>query len=137
MKVQGPLLRKLNFKFLGGSTPYQIKAGIKNWFSSGQGMATYGGVRFLHFFNSAIINTTKIVKIFTILVIFMMAKSSLFSGRIKKVKKADPPISGHSLPTTWPVLSFEHYLVWFGNNPKLKNGFSLWILDPYFSKLKS
>ena len=67
----------------------------------------------------------------------MMAKRSLFSGQIKKLKKVDPPISGNSLPTTEPVFRFEHYLVWFGNYPKLKNGFSLWILDPYFSKLKS
>ena len=53
-----------------------------------------------------------------------MAKSPLFSGQIKKVMKADPPKSGHSLPATEPVFNFEHYLVWFGNPPKLKNGFS-------------
>ena len=72
----------------------------------------------------AIINISKIVKIFTILEIFMMAKSPLFSGQIKKVKKADPPISGHSLPTTESVFNFEHYLVWFGNHPQLKIAFS-------------
>ena len=33
----------------------------------------------------------------------------------EKIKKADPPISGHSLPTTASVFNFEHYLVWFGN----------------------
>ena len=66
----------------------------------------------------AIINISKIVKIFTFLEIFMMARSPLFSGRIQKVKKADPPISGHSLPATESVFNFEHYLVWFGKHPK-------------------
>ena len=54
----------------------------------------------------------------------MMAKSPLFSGQIKKVKKADPPISGHSLPTTESVFNFEHYSICFGNYSQLKNGFS-------------
>ena len=53
-----------------------------------------------------------------------MAKSTLFSGRIKKVMKADPPKSCRSLPATEPVFNFEHYLVWFVNHPKPKNGFS-------------
>ena len=57
----------------------------------------------------------------------MMAKSPLFNGRIKKVKKADPPKSDRSLPATEPVFNFVHYLVWFGNHPKPKSGFSLWI----------
>ena len=94
-------------------------------------MATYGGSAFLTFLirplNSgllAIINISKIENIFIILEIFIMAKSPIFSGRIKKVKKADPPISGHSLPTTESVFNFEHYLVWFGNHSQLKNGFS-------------
>ena len=58
----------------------------------------------------------------------MMAKSPLSSGRIIKVKKADPPKSDCSLPATEPVFNFVHYLVWFGNHPKPKSGFSQWIL---------
>ena len=48
----------------------------------------------------------------------MMAKSPLLSGRIKKVKKGDPPISGHSLPSTESVFNFEHYLVLFVKTKK-------------------
>ena len=62
-----------------------------------------------------------------------MAKSTLFSGRIKKVMKADPPKSGRSLPATEPVFNFEHYLVWFGNHQKPKNGFSQKALVSLFS----
>ena len=57
----------------------------------------------------------RLMKIFTILEIFMVAESPLCSSR--KLRK-------HSLPTTEPVFNFEHYFVWFGNHPKLKNGFS-------------
>ena len=62
-----------------------------------------------------------------------MAKSPLFNGRIKKVKKADPPKSGHSLPATEPVFNFDHYLVWFGKHQKTKNGFSQKPLVSLFS----
>ena len=63
-------------------------------------MATYGGVHFLNFLNSVTKKWTfshhKIPKIvrekkFHYFLNFMMAKSPLFSGQIKKVKKVDPP----------------------------------------------
>ena len=41
-----------------------------------------------------------------------MAKSQLFRGQIKKLKKADPPKSGHSLRTTEPVFILS--IIWYG-----------------------
>ena len=103
-------------------------------------MATFGGVRFHNFFYLATKKWTfghrkylkKNEKKIFFLEIFMMAKSPIFSGQIKKVMKADPPKSGRSLPATEPVFNFEHYLVWFGNHPKPKSGFSQWILSTFF-----
>ena len=75
-------------------------------------MATYGGVRFLNFFNLASKKWT-----------FGHHKYFQNSENLKS-EESGTPISGHSLPTTEPVFNFVHYLVWFGNYRKLKNGFS-------------